>query len=276
MASDEIIWSTIAHQFCAYKLKTPKEQAFCRNEYNVTGLCNRQSCPLANSKYATVRERDGKLYLYMKTAERAHMPNRMWERIKLSQNYAQALKQLDERLIYWPKFLTHKCKQRLTRLVQVQIRSRRIALQEQKMGEKIVSTLAPKVKRREMTRERKALAAAKLERTIEKELIEKLKSGVYGEQPLNVDEKIWEKVLKGLEAGGEVEEDEEEELEDEEKEDGDVEYVTDEELDAEELADLEDWLGSDEDMEEDDSEEDSSEEEESGDEDGKGAGSKRK
>jgi hypothetical protein len=37
---------------------------------------------------------EGVLYLYVKTIERAHTPNKMWERIKLSKNYAQALEQV--------------------------------------------------------------------------------------------------------------------------------------------------------------------------------------
>ncbi|KAK7730144.1 Protein MAK16 [Botryosphaeria dothidea] len=280
-ASDEIVWQVINQQFCSFKLKLPtKNQNFCRNEYNVTGLCNRQSCPLANSRYATIRAHPetGALYLYLKTIERSHQPNRWWERIKLSSNYAKALEQVDQRLIYWPKFLVHKNKQRLTRLTQVRIRSQRLAKEQERLGETLVPKLAPKVRRREETRERKAAAAAKVERAIERELIERLRSGAYGEQPLNVDETVWRKVLKGLERGGEGERDEdldegiEEELEEEmENEEGvgDVEYVSDiegSESEDEDLGDLEDWIG-DESDDDNESEEASDGEEEESDED---------
>lgn len=269
--------------------RTEKKQNFCRNEHNVTGLCNRQSCPLANSRYATVRQHPTKqtLYLYMKTIERAHLPSKMWERIKLSNNYNKALEQIDQRLIYWPKFLIHKCKQRLTRLTQVQIRMRRIAAEEERLGEKLVPKLAPKVKHREQARERKAEAAAKLERTIERELVERLRQGAYGDQPLNVSEDIWKKVLNAMERDGEGQRDKDldkgltengEEVEwssEEEEEDNlenQVEYVSDLDESEEELADLEDWLGSDDDdEEEDDDDDDDSEESET-----EKAGNKRK
>ncbi|KAK4250661.1 protein MAK16 [Corynascus novoguineensis] len=299
--SDEIVWQIINQQFCAFKLKTTKGNNFCRNEYSVSGLCNRQSCPLANSRYATVRTSPkGTIYLYIKTIERSHMPSKWWEKIKLSKNYQEALEQIESRLQYFPKFLQHKCKQRLTRLVQVAARMRRIAAEEARLGERLVPKMAPKIKHREEARERKALAAAKLERTIERELLERLRQGAYGDMPLNCNANIWKKVLNALETEGEgvrdkdmdkgIEEDEEEgeseaelekeaEEEDEEEEDGAVEYISDfDESDDEELADIEDWLGSDEDddNEEADDEEDDSEEDDEEEVKKKKAGDKRK
>jgi protein MAK16 len=218
------------------------------------------------------------------------MPSKWWEKIKLSKNYQQALQQIEDRLQYFPKFLLHKCKQRLTRLVQVATRMRRIAAEETRMGEQLVPKMAPKIKHREEARERKALMAAKLERTIERELLERLRQGAYGDMPLNVNNNIWKKVLNALEAEGEgtrdkdmdkgIEDDEdedevEEEVEEEdEEEDGAVEYVSDFDESDEELADLEDWLGSEEEDDEEDDDEDSEDDEEEAKK--KKAGDKRK
>lgn len=246
--SDEIIWQVLDQQFCAFKLSSTRQQNFCKNEFNVSGVCDRKSCPLANARYATVRNVNGRLYLFMKTAERQHTPKKWWDRIRLSKQYSKALEQIDEHLIYWPDYLINKCKQRLTRLTQVAIAERRLALKE---NERQYVSKAPKVKKREAARERKALAAAKIEKAIEKELLERLKSGAYGDNPLNVDEKVWKKILHNVEneQGGE------QELESEDEEDMEfIEASDDEEEDEEEgevvpMEDLEKWLESDEESE---------------------------
>lgn len=84
MQHDEVIWQIINHQFCSFKTKLAEERNFCQNPYNVTGLCIKSACPLANSRYATIREEEGICYLYMKTIERAHTPKDLWQKIKVS------------------------------------------------------------------------------------------------------------------------------------------------------------------------------------------------
>eukprot|EP00995_Heteronema_vittatum_P007563 NODE_270_length_1556_cov_465.480425_g194_i0.p1 GENE.NODE_270_length_1556_cov_465.480425_g194_i0~~NODE_270_length_1556_cov_465.480425_g194_i0.p1 ORF type:complete len:309 (+),score=121.46 NODE_270_length_1556_cov_465.480425_g194_i0:35-928(+) len=191
--ADDMVWDILNRTFCRFKAKTSvTPQVFCRNWYNLTGHCNCKVCPLANSQYATVREHEGKMYLYVKTIERAHLPAKLWDKILLPDDAREAMQTIDENLQWWPKHIVHMCKARMLRIKQYLRKMRRIKL---KPGMKLVR-IHKKEERVLDIREKKALSMAKLDQSIEKELLDRLKSGVYDtEIPINIPDSAFLSVI---------------------------------------------------------------------------------
>ena len=215
MQTDDVIWGLINKGFCSFKAPN-RPLTFCKNKYNLTGICSKKFCPLANSRYATIREHGGKIFLYMKTIERAHLPSKLWERVKLSRNYEKALKQINAHLIYWPKYMINKCKQRLTRITQYLIRMRRL---KSRKAEKIIP-ICRRTEKLEKRKELRALTVAQLDTAIEKQLLNRLETGVYGDIYNFPEKEFREEVETSSES--------------------DTEFVADDEIEESETSDIED------------------------------------
>lgn len=179
MQNDTIIWNSINKHFCSFKTEnTDDGKQFCRHPYSNTSLCNRGSCPLANSSYGTVIEQDGLVYLMLKTVERAHTPKRLWEKVKLPVDFQAAIAAIEASMVnVYSEVMINRCKMRFTRIRQTLIQARKLQLTPRM---KLVR-VHKKSERREESREKKAEVAAEITNAISKELVQRLYTGVYGE-----------------------------------------------------------------------------------------------
>jgi protein MAK16 len=172
--NEDLIWNIIGKKkFCCFKYNLQLNQSFCKNKFNLTGFCSRQSCPLANNTYATIIEKDGILFLYFKTVLNSKFPSKTWKKISLSRNFIKAVQQIDLHLALWPKFFINKIKLRLTKLNQILIRARikNIEIKDLNFNLDVINN----------KKEFKLTQKIKIEKMIEQELLNRLHMGVYGD-----------------------------------------------------------------------------------------------
>lgn len=187
--ADITIWNVLEYGNCTYRTKT-EDQNFCRSPENVTGLCNRKSCPLANSQYATTRLEKGKIFLWMKSPERVHMPAKMWQKVQLPEDPVAANQIIEDQLQYWDEWLIDKVKIRYGKLCDTLANMRKM-----KQAPKVKNLpIKNKQEKRNKAREERALSVAHVEYTVKEELKNRLKSGVYGEI-YNLDAKEFNEAL---------------------------------------------------------------------------------
>lgn len=189
---DRKIWESIGNKKnCSFKIDT-KLDTLCRNKYNVSGVCSEATCPLANTKYATVRSIDEALYLFIKEPERSHMPKNVYEKIRLSDDYGRALQEIEEHLEFWDKEIIHKCKQRMTKLTEYHERIQYL----REHGQKEYMVRKTKMNRREKIRALKALNTVNFEKEIGDELMMRLEAGIYGDEAKEKYEHAQERIKK--------------------------------------------------------------------------------
>lgn len=119
------------------------------------------------------------------------MPAKWWERIRLDENVANAHAQIEAKLQYWPAFNVAKCKERVVRMHEYLRRMQRIKADN---TQPILSVKKSKAIKRDRNRELRAKEVARLESTIERELMDRLKKGVYGEI-YNLNQKEFDKAI---------------------------------------------------------------------------------
>jgi protein MAK16 len=184
--SDHLIWNLIGEkEFCTYKSNT-NLGFVCKSNFNLTNMCSRQSCPISNSRYATIIEQDGIFFLLKKDSNKLSFPKKIWKKIPLSRNFLKAVQEINFNLAFWPKFFLHYTKKKLMKLTQFLIRNRLKELSRKKRFDLTIN-LSSKISYQQTKIENNL----KLEKSVEHELLNRLNLGIYGKLYPNFPLQFW-------------------------------------------------------------------------------------
>lgn len=152
------------------------------------------------------------------------MPAKMWEKVKLKGGVENVRGQIQKHLQYMPEFYKAKCQVRYERIQEYLRRIDRLATDP---NQPLLTVKKSKVVKREAKREARAKKVALVENAIERELLDRLQKGVYGDI-YNLPQKTFQSVLDKHGAQQEMEEEEGDEVEyveeSEEEQESEVEY----------------------------------------------------
>jgi protein MAK16 len=152
----------------------------------------------------------------------------MWEKIRIrGGSLEQVREQLHRHLEFMPEFFKAKCLARYERIQEYLRRMDKLAADP---NQPVLSVKKTKVLRREASREARAKKVALVENAIERELLDRLQKGVYGEI-YNLPQKTFQNLL---EKHGKPQEMLEEEAEGEAEHEEEIEYVEDSDMEEEE------------------------------------------
>ena len=180
MTTDDNLWSIIGDEKnCRFKFKT-KNKNFCTNKLNPSGVCEKTSCPLVNSKHASVFKKGKRLFLATKELEGKHRLVRnlnqdfvKWE-IPLD-NEQTALKFIKEKLEDFDTLAATACVNKFKLLKNYLFRKQN----KQKETKVFYLSIKKKQEKKLKKYENKALRNAFLEKNTKRALLERLEQGLY-------------------------------------------------------------------------------------------------
>merc|ERR1711998_372055 len=169
------IWNIMNKISCCFRRKK-NNLFFCNNTHNYTAICKKSNCPLVNKNYAVVLPFKGVPYIFINESNSSIFNLKKWKKYRLNFFFFYAIKEIDDFLNEWPREFKYFNKIRLLKYFQLCVKSKKV----KNMLDYNPQVFLDNRKRRILYNTQKTLRSSlALNKSVLKELIYRLKNGVY-------------------------------------------------------------------------------------------------